>query len=152
MPERHCQRENNTALMPANPKVHRWHSGKHLNYPAQIAFVGMHHFFSFFFFLKTSYNQVFFWLNYKKPITSLLLCEGFHGHTLLTSWLKPKPKLTLTVLTIKLTSEILQPCQKWSNPLLCWWNSYSSYSNSSYNMLNVQEHSDVREYMLFTFR
>lgn len=38
MPERPCQGENNTA----NPEVHGWHSGKHLNYPAQIAFAAMH--------------------------------------------------------------------------------------------------------------
>lgn len=43
MPQTCCLRQNNRALMPDKPKVHGWRSGKHLNYPAQIAFGGMHH-------------------------------------------------------------------------------------------------------------
>lgn len=74
-------RENNTALMPANSEVRGWHSRKTSKLPGTNCICRYAS-------LKTTTtllhcNHVFFWLNYKKPITSLhyYLCEDFHGHT-----------------------------------------------------------------------
>lgn len=94
MSERHCQRENNTALMPANPEVHGWHPEKHLNYPAQIAFVGMYYFLkTFFLFLhelhKLDTFHIVITFSFDLPVEAFFflflsfLSEAFHGHTII---------------------------------------------------------------------